>query len=121
MLSAGHRLRAADDFRTTVRKGVRVGRPLVVVHALPSSVSGEIPATEETRAGFVVSRSVGTAVVRNAVKRRLRHLVRERLDLLPPGARIVVRAQPEAAHAPSAALARDLDSAFDRLVDRMAA
>ncbi len=37
-----------------------------------------------TRAGFVVSKAVGGAVVRNKVKRRLRHLMRERVDQLPP-------------------------------------
>lgn len=125
MLSAEHRLRASDDFRTTVRKGVRVGRPLVVVHALPATAvdrpEDDGPGQDAVRAGFVVSKAVGGAVVRNAVKRRLRHLVRDRLDLLPPGVRVVVRAQPGAAHAPSHALARDLDAAFARLTDRMAA
>ena len=33
------------------------------------------------RVGFVVSKAVGNAVVRNRVKRRLRHLARERLDV----------------------------------------
>lgn len=127
MLNAEHRLRAADDFRITVRRGMRVGRPLVVVHALPPSAddAGEGAGTgsivDPPRAGFVVSRSVGSAVVRNTVKRRLRHLMRDRMGVLARGARVVIRARPEAAHATSSALARDLDSALDRVDIRMAA
>ncbi len=62
------------------------------------------------RAGFVVSKAVGNAVVRHRVTRRLRHLVRPRLDQLPPGALLVVRALPPSATASSAELADDLDS-----------
>ena len=51
------------------------------------------PATHEstppTRAGFVVSRAVGGAVVRNQVKRRLRALLADRLPTLPAGSQIV--------------------------------
>jgi len=64
----------------------------------------------------VVSKAVGPAVVRTTVKRRLRHLVRERLALLPPGSLLVVRALPPAAAADSAALGADLDSALKRLL-----
>lgn len=67
-------------------------------------------------AGFVVSKAVGTAVVRNRVKRRLRHLVADRIDALPPGTRLVVRALPSAAATDSAGLAADLDRALGRLV-----
>jgi ribonuclease P protein component len=58
----------------------------------------------------VVSRAVGGSVVRHRVARRLRHLVRERLEDLPAGARLVVRALPPAADAPSSVLADDLDA-----------
>jgi ribonuclease P protein component len=72
------------------------------------------------RAGFVVSRAVGGSVVRHRVTRRLRHVVRERLAALPPGSRLVVRALPAAAEAPSSALAADLDSALASLLRRSA-
>jgi ribonuclease P protein component len=61
------------------------------------------------RVGFVVSRAVGTATTRNLVKRRLRHLARERLPLLPAGSMLVVRALPGAAHASYTELAAELD------------
>ena len=62
--------------------------------------------------GFVVARSVGPAVVRNRVLRRLRHLMAGRLDHLPAGSCVVVRAFPPAAAATSAGLADALDRAF---------
>ena len=62
--------------------------------------------------GFVVSRAVGGSVVRNRVERRLRHLVAARLDALPSGAHLVVRASPAAATATSPELRSDLDSAL---------
>jgi ribonuclease P protein component len=68
----------------------------------------------------VVSRSVGNAVVRNRVRRRLRHLVAMRLSALPSGARVVVRALPAAANASSAILAADLDAGLARAARRSA-
>jgi ribonuclease P protein component len=65
--------------------------------------------------GFVVSKAVGGAVVRNRVSRRLRHLVRDRLPVLAPEVDLVVRALPPAASASSKELAEDLDAALRRL------
>ena len=67
------------------------------------------------RAGLVVGKAVGNAVQRNRVKRRLRHLLRERLSLLPPDAALVVRALAPSATAGSAELAAALDQALSRL------
>ena len=64
--------------------------------------------------GFVVSKAVGPAVVRNRVKRQLRHLTRDRLAGLLSGSLVVVRANPTAAGATS--LAADLDSALASLL-----
>ena len=111
MLPAGSRLTHRDEFASTVRRGRRVGRPRLVVHlhvpAAPDLPDAVDPAP---RAGFVVSRAVGGSVVRHRVARRLRHLVAERLTALPRGSRLVVRALPPAADAPSSLLADDLDS-----------
>ena len=82
----------------------------MVVHLLASTTPG-MPglAPAAPRVGFVVSRAVGPAVVRNLVKRRLRHLSRERLDWLPAGSMLVVRALPGAAEASYDELGRELD------------
>jgi ribonuclease P protein component len=73
------------------------------------------PTAPSQRVGFVVARSVGPAVVRNQVRRRLRHLMRDRLDAIPAGALLVVRAAPAAATATNTGLAADLDGALRSL------
>ncbi len=117
MLPAGSRLTRRDEFTSAVRRGRRVGRPHLVVHLhVPTSPD---PADAAPRAGFVVSRAVGGSVVRHRVARRLRHLVRDRLADLPPGARLVVRALPPAADAPSSVLGDDLDSGLRAVLRRI--
>lgn len=106
MLPARQRLTAADDFRRTVRRGRRRGGRLLVVHRLRTADD------RTARAGVVVSRAVGTAVTRNLVKRRLRHLLAQRLGQCPEGTMLVLRAQPAAAGASYAELGAQLDAAL---------
>ena len=63
----------------------------------------------------MVGKAVGNAVARNRVKRRLRHLARDRVQVLPADALVVVRALPKAAEATYDALGRDFDVALGRL------
>jgi len=72
--------------------------------------------TSPALVGFVVSRAVGPAVVRNRVKRRLRALVADRVGQLPAGLLLVVRANPAASTASGTALAADVDAALPRLL-----
>lgn len=68
--------------------------------------------------GFTVSKAVGNAAIRNRVKRRLRHLTRERLPALeglPGRAALVVRALPASAEASYATLGADLGRSLDRV------
>jgi ribonuclease P protein component len=51
------------------------------------------------RVGFVVSKAVGNAVVRNRVTRRLRAIAAPQLGGIPAGVDVVVRALPPAAGA----------------------
>lgn len=112
MLPAPARLTHRDDFTVVVRHGRRVGRTLVVMHALvPDPAPGPGMSTP-ARVGFVVSKAVGGSVVRHRVTRRLRHLLRERLDSIPAGTRLVVRALPRSATAGSSALASEVDRAL---------
>ena len=70
------------------------------------------------KVGLVVSRAVGSAVVRNRVKRRLRELMRRRLASLPGGCLLVLRASPASAGVSQADLAADLDLVLERLLRR---
>lgn len=115
MLPADHRLTRPTSFRHAVKAGRRSRARTLVTHL---ALSGELG--ERARVGFVVSKAVGNAVVRNRVKRRLRHASAERLGLLPDGALLVVRAQPPAASASYSELAGDLDRCLDRSLDSAA-
>lgn len=107
MLARELRMRRGDEFTATVRSGRRAGSRTLVCHWAD--------AEEDLRVGFVVSKAVGTAVVRNRVKRRLRHLV---ADLLPhhdgPTGRLVVRALPASADADVSRLRDDLARGLER-------
>jgi ribonuclease P protein component len=109
VLPAASRLRRRPDFSATMRLGRRVSRPRLVVHLAVAETGGMA-----SRAGFVVPRAVGGAVVRNRIRRQLRHLVAPRLAVLPAGSRLVVRALPTAAGATAVQLAADLDAALAR-------
>ena len=89
MLAKANRIVRGEDFRRIVRTGRRAGSELAVVHRTT-------PGAAASRFGFIVSKRVGNAVVRNRVKRRLSAIVREALPDLQP-ADVVIRALPAAA------------------------
>jgi ribonuclease P protein component len=110
MLPARTRMRHSNEFATTVRRGRRGSSRAVMVHVVPAAAGQSDGAA--VRVGFIVSRAVGPAVVRNRVRRRLRHLITARLGALPAGVAVVVRAHPASAALTSAELAADVDGAF---------
>jgi ribonuclease P protein component len=118
------RMRRAEDFRRVLRTGRRTGGSLVAGHLLLANGShaagwdGAVRSGDPAKVGFIVSRAVGSAVVRNRVKRRLRELMRRRLASLPGGCLLVLRAHPAAARARQADLAVDLDLVLEKLLRR---
>ncbi len=117
MLPAPNRLRERADFGSAVRGpgSIRVGSRLLVVHANRTDARAGCP----PRVGFVVSRAVGNAVVRNRTKRRLRALVAARLALMPCGVDVVVRANPAAAASSSSELGVALDTVWRKVSARL--
>ena len=115
MLPVEHRLTESAQFAAAVREGQRAGGRNLVMHL--KQRESEQPAL----VGFVVSKAVGNAVVRNRVKRRLRAIVAGHTSELPHGSLVVVRALPASADADFLTLARDVRRSLDRLTDRTAA
>ncbi|WP_192497001.1 ribonuclease P protein component [Gulosibacter chungangensis] len=92
MLAHPNRVTRGDDYRRISRRGHRVGaRGLVVLAEL------HVDATAPTRFGFIITKRVGVAVVRNRLRRRLKAISRELLILVPTGASFIIRVFPEVA------------------------
>ena len=113
MLPPAARMRRRTEFSAAIKSGSRTGRPLLVGHLLVRQ-----GVREPARVGFTVSRAVGPAVVRNRVRRRLRHLTAGYLQLLPEGSLLVLRANPPAATASQADLAAELGLVVRSLLRR---
>jgi ribonuclease P protein component len=79
-----------------------------------------IAADEPSRIGFIVSKSVGNAVVRNLVKRRLREAGAASLREYGTGFAIVVRALPASASASWEQLLSDYNAALESTMARLA-
>lgn len=91
MLARENRIIRAEDFRSTMKMGTRASTAHLVLHL--QRVQGQTSA----RFGFVVAKTVGGAVQRNLVKRRLRSLSREALLGAFNDGNYVFRALPGAA------------------------
>ena len=99
------RLRRTADYRRTYKEGSKFVGPLFAAFYRPSELG------EPARVGYTTPRSMGKAVVRNRIKRRMREAVRLRLAGLPPGWDVVLN--------PRRAV---LEAGFDRLtgeIDRL--
>ncbi|MCU1437411.1 MAG: rnpA [Naasia sp.] len=92
MLPRANRVVSAADYRRIVRKGRRVSGRATVAYV------DRLTPGEPARFGFIVSKAVGGAVVRNRVRRRLKAASFALLDAAPERA-VVFRALPSAATA----------------------
>ena len=86
-MARANRIVRADDYRTTVRRGRKSGTAHSVVYVRRRD-------DDLIRFGFIVAKTVGNAVVRNTVRRRLKGVCHELLPTLPPGVDVVIRALP---------------------------
>ena len=100
-------LRRRADFDAIGRAGRTQSTPLLVLRSLHTGRS-------ETRIGLSTPRTLGDAVRRNRVRRRLRELVRGRLGRIGGGWDLLLIARPSAA----AASWYDLAAALDDLLRR---
>lgn len=92
------RLTQASEYERVKRDGFTRRGKLLIASVVPVENSGPC------RVGFVTSRRIGGAVVRNRVRRRLREIVRRHQRTLREGFWIVLIARREAADASYRAL-----------------
>lgn len=114
MLPAQFRMRRSAEFGATIKHGVRAAQPDIVVHARRESDTEGGP-----RIGLVVAKSVGNAVQRHQVSRRLRHVAKAVLPELTADDRVVIRALPTSRQAISARLEQQLRAGLRRAHDVM--
>jgi ribonuclease P protein component len=67
------------------------------------------------RFGFIISKQVGGAVIRNTVRRRLKAVCAEALPRVPEGTDVVIRALPASAAATFDELRADVQRCLGRL------
>jgi ribonuclease P protein component len=109
VLARPYRLTRGSDYRLVVRRGTRCGGARVVTSVLTTGES------RAARFGFIISKQVGTAVVRNSVRRRLKAVCAEALPRVPEGTDVVIRALPASATASYAELSADVNRCLGRL------
>ncbi|WP_314648295.1 ribonuclease P protein component [uncultured Microbacterium sp.] len=109
MLARPYRLTRGIDYRMVVRRGSRCGGATVITSVMTSD-ERRVP-----RFGFIISKQVGGAVVRNTVRRRLKAVCAEALDRVPEGTDVVIRALPASASATYDELRSDVHRCLRRL------
>lgn len=116
VLPERYRMRRSADFGSTVRYGRRAALPDVVIHSRRTDpAAGEAAVPAGPKVGLIVAKSVGTAVQRHRVARRLRHVMCGALDELTAGEQMVIRALPGSSTASSAQLERQLRTGLRRV------
>ncbi|OBG73932.1 MULTISPECIES: ribonuclease P protein component [unclassified Mycobacterium] len=113
MLPARNRMRRSTEFDATVKHGIRAAQPDVVVHL--RRTDGDAPTAPHV--GLIVGKSVGSAVDRHRVSRRLRHVARSVLGELRESDQVVIRALPGSRTASSARLAEELRRGLRRALE----
>ncbi|MDI9918888.1 ribonuclease P protein component [Rhodococcus sp. SRB_17] len=116
MLPEPYRLRRHSDFSVAVRRGRRMGRRDLVVHAFDrEQVEALVVTNHGPRFGLIVSKAVGPAVIRHRVARRLRHICADLAQQVSPATDVVIRALPGSATASSAELATQLRAGLKKM------
>jgi ribonuclease P protein component len=92
VLARANRVTSGADYRRISRRGRRANAAGLVAIGEANRDSAT-----PTRFGFIITKRVGVAVVRNRTRRRLKAITHELLLLLPTGASFVIRVFPEAA------------------------
>ena len=88
VLAAANRLTRADEFRQTIRRGQKVSVEGCLLSVFPTAQDHPV------RFGFIVGKTVGNAVTRNRVRRRMRAAAFQLVRSGIRGVDVVVRGLP---------------------------
>lgn len=108
-----NRLLKSADFKLTLSDGEKaVTKRLVIV--------GKSVINQSSRLGLIVSkRSIGNAVQRNLIKRRLREIFRNNQDQIPSSLDIVIIARSSALSVDSSVLKKDFLYGLSKLISQL--
>jgi ribonuclease P protein component len=110
-------MRRSTEFDATVKYGMRTVQPDIVVHVRRGSDHGAASdhgVASDPRIGLIITKSVGSAVERHRVARRLRHVAGTMLGDLHERDQVVIRALPSSRHVSSAWLEQQLRTGLRR-------
>lgn len=109
VLPAQNRMTRSTDFDVTVKHGMRAVQPDLVVYVRRSERAST------AKVGLIIAKSVGSAVQRHRVARRLRHIARGVLPRLGPCDQLVIRALPSSRAATPSRLEHQLCAGLQRV------
>ncbi len=104
------RLTDSPEFERVYKQGTAFRGRLFSVHAFPNEIG-------TPRLGLSVSKKVGNAVTRNALRRRLREVFHSTIGRIPGSLDLVVSARPPA----STATFEELNEEFFKALDKIGA
>ena len=111
------RLKKKNEFRRVFREGSVWKGSCFVLHVLPKA--GDVRSKAKgVRLGLVVPRSVGSAVERNRIKRKLREAFRKTAHRLP-AADLVIRPNAACKEAPEEMIMRVLGKAVNAALENV--
>lgn len=111
-----HRLTRSQDFDAVYRKGRSASTRFLVLYWFPRDEPDDEP-----RLGLAVPKSIGNAVQRNRIKRRVRELWRTKLERIPAGCDYVLVVRPGLVEAAEAQGADWLGARIDELLAKVTA
>ncbi len=111
--STNFRLRKHADYQRVYKAGRKqFGRQMAWFFALRDAETAARSETEGPRIGLTVPKSLGKAVTRNRIKRRLREAVRAALPLLSASVDVVLHPKRSVLEAEFAVIEREVQTIF---------
>lgn len=107
MLASANRVVKPSDFRAIVRRGRRTSTGSTLIYRVERDPS------DPARFGFIVAKTVGNAVERNLIRRRMRAVCRSIVDRGGSGSDVVVRALPGSAQKDWTSLSAEMHAILD--------